>query len=405
MAHFQLCWELGGGLGHAGRLKSIALPLIARGHQVSLVLRDLVLPRRLLVDPGLAGIPLLQAPVWLHRTAGLPREEASLAEILLACGYLDADALAGLCEGWRGLFRQGRPDLVIADYAPTAILAARSLGLPSAAVGPGFTMPPAGQPLPPLRSWEAPQPARLRAGEARLLDSANRVLGAHGAAPLACGAELLLGEHPLLCTWPELDHYGRAGEGPWLGPNLPQPAGGAAAWPGSEGRQVFAYLRRAAPESAEVLGALLRQGCRVLCYMPEVAAGAPAPLDSPRLAWAPGPVFLPEALAGCELVVSHAGEALSAQALLAGRPLLMLPHSAESFLMARRVAQLGAGINALEQPRPRNWEAMVGALLDGPGYRDAAVAFARRYAGFDPRRQAGELADRFEAIAAGTRRT
>ncbi|WP_051933626.1 nucleotide disphospho-sugar-binding domain-containing protein [Massilia sp. BSC265] len=403
MAHFYLCWELGGGLGHAGRLKSIALPLRARGHQVSFVLRDLVLTRRLLADPRLAGVPLLQAPVWLHRTAGLPPEEASLAEILLACGYLEADALAGLCEGWRGLFRQRRPDLVIADYAPTAILAARSLGLPSAAVGPGFTMPPAGQPLPPLRNWEAPQPARLRAGEARLLDSANRVLAAHGAARLARGADLLLGDHPLLCTWPELDHVGRRGGGPWLGPNLPQPAGCLPAWPAGQGRPVFAYLRRGVPETAEALAALLRQGCRVLCYMPEVAAGAPAPLESPLLAWAPGPVSMPEALAGCELVVSHAGEAVVAQSLLAGRPLLMLPHTTESFLMARRVAGLGAGINAMEQPRPRDWEAMVGSLLGRQDYRDAAAAFARRYAEFDPQRQAEELADRFEALAAARR--
>ena len=92
MAHFYLCWELGAGLGHAARLKSIALPLRARGHRVSFVLRDLVQPRRLL---QVCGSDMLQAPVWLHRTAGLPQVQASLAEILLAVGYLDADALAG----------------------------------------------------------------------------------------------------------------------------------------------------------------------------------------------------------------------------------------------------------------------------------------------------------------------
>ena len=395
MAHFYLCWELGGGLGHAGRLKSIALPLRARGHRVSFVLRDLVLTRRLL--QGL-DIPSFQAPVWLHRTVGLPPEQASLAEILLGCGYLDADALAGLCEGWRALLRQGQPDLVIADYAPTAILAARSLRVPSAAIGPGFSMPPQGMPLPPLRSWETQQPGRLQAMESRLLASANSVLGAYGAAPLAVGSELLLGDHPQLCTWPELDHYGREGGGPWLGPNLPPPGTGVPAWPAGEGRRVFAYLRQGIPESADVLQALLRHGCRVLCYMPEVAAGAPAPVDSPRVRFAPGPVALPQALAECELVVSHAGEALVAQALLASRPLLMLPHSAESFLMARRVAQLGAGINAMAQPRPRDWEGMVTGVLAQPACGEAAAAFARRYAGFDPQRQAEELADRFEAM-------
>lgn len=397
MAHFYLCWELGGGLGHAGRLKSIALPLRARGHRVSFVLRDLVLTRRLL--QGL-DIPTLQAPVWLHRTAGLPPDQASLAEILLACGYLDADALAGLCEGWRALFVQGRPDLVIADYAPTAVLAARSLGLPSAALGSGFNMPPAGEPLPPLRGWEAPQTARLRATEARLLDGANSVLAAHGAAPLSCAAGLLLGEHPFLCTWPELDHYGRSGGGPWLGPNLPPPATGRAGFPPGEGPRVFAYLRRAVPESAEVLQALVRQGCRVLCYMPDVAGGAPAPVDSRQVTYAPAPVALPDALAQCELVVSHAGEALVAQALLAGRPLLMLPHAAESFLMARRVAQMGAGINAMATPRPRDWDGMLAHLLGEPAWAEAAAGFARRHAGYDPGQQAEALADRFEALAA-----
>lgn len=396
MAHFYLCWELGAGLGHAARLKSLALPLRARGHRVSLVLRDLVQPRRLLADSALA---LLQAPVWLHRTAGLPAVQTSLAEILLAVGYLDADALAGLCEGWRGLLRQGQADLVIADYAPTALLAARSLGIPGVAVGTGFQVPPAGQPLPPLVLNEAdpPSPARLRAAEARVLDSANRVLSLHGAPPLAHACALLRGDDALLCTWPELDHYARGGDGPWLGPNLAPPAGGEAAWPAGTGPRVFAYLRAGHPGSREALEALVRQGCRVLCYMPEVAGGAPAPVASPQLAFARAPVSMASALDGCELVACHAGEATTTQALLAGRPLLMLPVSAESFLMARRVAQIKAGINA--PAGPRDWDGCVRALLDAPRYREAAGAFARRYAGFDGARQAEALADRLEALA------
>lgn len=395
MAHFYLCWELGAGLGHAARLKSIALPLRARGHRVSFVLRDLVQPRRLL---QVCGSDMLQAPVWLHRTAGLPQVQASLAEILLAVGYLDADALAGLCEGWRGLFRQGRPDLVIADYAPTALLAARSLGVRSAAVGTGFQLPPAARPLPPLWPGEAepPSASRLRTTEARVLESANRVLAMHGAPPLAHACELLRGDEALLCTWPELDHYGREDGGPWLGPNLAPPLDGDVAWPEGSGPRVFAYLRASQAGSREALAALLRQGCRVLCYMPEVASGAPAPIQNPLLRFAPAPVSMHAALAACELVACHAGEATTAQALLAGRPLLMLPVSAESYLMARRVAQIGAGINAMAGPQ--EWDGFVRDLLQAPGYRDAAGAFARRHAGFDATRQAEALTDRFEEM-------
>nr|WP_307732784.1 nucleotide disphospho-sugar-binding domain-containing protein [Massilia agri] len=104
---------------------------------------------------------------------------------------------------------------------------------------------------------------------------------------------------------------------------------------------------------------------------------------------------MPAALATCELVVCHAGEATTAQALLAGRPLLMLPVSAESYLMARRVAEIGAGINA---SGPQDWDGFVRDLLQAPGYRDAAGAFARRHAGFDAARRAEALADRFEEM-------
>ena len=398
MAHFTFCWELGGGLGHAGRIRSLALPLIARGHRVSLVLRDLVLTRKLLAE---LGLPAFQAPVWLHRTSGLPPEPASLAEILLGCGYLDADALAGLVDGWRALFGALRPDLVIADYAPSALLAARSMGLRGAAVGPGFSMPPADAPLPQLALHGEVAPARLAAGEQRLLVSANAVLAAHGAAPIAQGADLLLGEHPMLCTWPELDHYGRGGPGPWLGPNLPQDGGIAPDWPEGGGARAFAYLPLGAEQDGDCLAALLRQGCRVLCYAPSVAAGKAPPLSAPALRYARAPVALEQAFAGCQLFVGQAGEASVTRALLAGVPALLMPHSAESFMLARRVRQLGAGINLAEMSSPRDWDGMARELLDDARYRTAARAFSARYAHYRPDEQARMLAARFEALAAG----
>ena len=68
--------------------------------------------------------------------------------------------------------------------------------------------------------------------------------------------------------------------------------------------------------------------------------------------------------------------------------------------MARRVAQLGAGINAMGRARPHDWDALLAALLEEEPYRAAAAAFARRYADFSPERQAEDLADRFEAMVA-----
>ena len=117
MASFLLGWEYGGGLGHAARLLPLAQGLLAQGHRVTLMLRDLALTDGLLRDSGLER---LQTPLWLHKTQGVPDPQASIAEILLATGYLRANDLAGPVQGWRGARRRTRGAGVVWGYAPTA---------------------------------------------------------------------------------------------------------------------------------------------------------------------------------------------------------------------------------------------------------------------------------------------
>jgi UDP:flavonoid glycosyltransferase YjiC (YdhE family) len=399
MANIVFCWELGAALGHAGRLKALAQPLRARGHNVSFVLRDLVHTRRLLAEgssPG--GIPVYQAPLWLHRVEGLPPGEASLADILLACGWLDADAMAGLVDGWRNLLSALHADVVVGDYAPAALLAARSLGIASSAVGAGFQIPPAG-PLPPLRDWEVVPQARMAATEARVLATANAVLARHGATPYVRAADLLRGDVPLLCTWPELDPWDRAGaDERWFGSTIGGAGAGVPAWPDGDGPRVFAYLSGPHPEHGAMLEALARAGCRTLCYLPDVAAGAAPPFAHPLIAWAAGPVALDKALRESAFAICHAGESTVSQSLLAGVPLLMLPRTAESFLTARRVRRLGAGINVNEMARPLDWDAVVGRMLEERDFRVAAQAFARRHADAAADRQAETIAGVLEGL-------
>lgn len=520
MAHFHLCWELGGGLGHVGRLKIIAEALLARGHRVSLGLRDLVQSHAVL-----AGIdaPQLQAPVWLHQVEGMPANHGSLAEILLSTGYLEAGALAGLVAGWRAMFRQLAPDVVVGDYAPTAMLAARSLGLPCASVGSAFAMPPPGCPLPCLRPWEAIPPQRLAAAEARVLQVANAVLSLHRARHFACAAELLLGDLPLLTSWPELDPYGRpapsasrpasatapdagaapahssaspvppsaapqaasaaptlaapaappaaqaapaapggvpstrvvqasslrpstirlasgragtaspapvpasvpsaapavavpqtplpaaTGGGPegavpggnpdWYGPAFLSGNGEPPAWPPGDGPKVLAYLKTGHAAHGEVLAALAQEGCRVLCFLPEVAGGKAPPVRAPNLAYAPRPLALRAALAEAQLCVTHAGEATLAQSMLAGVPVLMLPMQLEQFLVGQGVANAGIGLNTAMLAQPVDWRRVVRHMLATPAYGQAAAAFARSRQSYTAEAMAGRVALALETLA------
>ncbi|RZI79288.1 MAG: hypothetical protein EOP38_25775 [Rubrivivax sp.] len=401
MARFLLSWEFGGGLGHAGRLKPLSQELMRRGHEVDLMLRELVHTHALLQD---LKVRTLQAPVWMHRTVGLPEPQASLAEILLANGYFGIDALNALVKGWKGVLELTRPDVMVADYAPTAYLAARILGIPTAVVGIGFYLPPDTAPMPLFRDWEPIPKGRIEHSEGEVLRTVNAVLALHGAAPVERLATLLRGERPLLCTWPELDHYRRGAlpEGQrYHGPTFLPSGGQAPTWPEGDGPRVFAYLRSAHPDHAAVLQALDQLGYRTLCYLPEVAGGKPAPVVSPRIHYASGPVHLGQAFKSCDLVICHAGEATLAQSLLAGVPVMLLPTQAEQFLMARRVEETGAGINVAQRPRPTDFKALIHQMVTRPEHAQAARVIADRYQDFTHEGQTEDLVDQFESLLKG----
>ena len=399
MKHIHFAWELGGGLGHAGRLKLLAEEAVQRGHRVTMSLRDLVHTDNVLHD---IQVPRFQAPVWLHQVHGVPSPQVSLAEVLLTCGYLNANALQGLYVGWRSLFTSLQPDLLVADYAPTAVLAARSLGIHSAAIGIGFSIPPDVSPLPSMRDWEAVAHGRIEAADKQMLGSINSVLQSTGGAPLQRAAQALQGDTTLLLTWPELDHYGRDAlpEGQrWWGPSMLPHAGLAPVWPQVDsGSKVFAYLKTEHPDHVAVLQALVKNGCRTLCYLPSVASGKPAPVVSPLIHYAKAPVNLAAALSECDLCICHAGEGTIAPALLAGVPVLLLPTQAEQFLISRRVAATGAGINAAQLRRPSNYIAVIASMLGNSPCRAAAQAFAVKHADFTVAGQTQALVDEFERL-------
>lgn len=397
MAAIALAWELGGGLGHAGRLLPLARELARRGHRPAMILRDLVHTRSLL---RAERFPRLQAPLWQHRTVGTPPRPASLAEILLTVGYIDANALDGLVVGWRDQFKTLGTELVVADYAPTAQLAARSLGIASVAVGAPFWIPPAGRPIPVIRPLAPERARQAEASERRMLDTTNRVLALHDAPPLAHAADLFAGDRSLVCGWPDVDHYQRGSLPPgerWYGPTMLPSTGQPPAWPEGSGPRVFAYLKSGHDDQAEVLAALARLGCPTIGYLPDVANGAPAPVASASIRYAPGPLDLARTFADASLCICHAGGGTLFQALLAGVPVLLLPMHGEQSLLAQQVERTGAGVNAESRPRPIDYAALIATLAaDGP-HRQAARAFAERHRAFSIGQQTTELVDAIEA--------
>src|SRR5260221_13195072 len=147
MSRILSSWDLGETLGHTTNFLPVAASLRWGGHEIVAALREL--PRSDIL--GKHGITLFQAPLWQGPPHGLPNPPLSFAEILFHFGYLDGAGLVGMLRGWRSLLRLFAPDLMIADHAPTALVAARTLSVPSATFGHGFFLPPSVSPMPNLR--------------------------------------------------------------------------------------------------------------------------------------------------------------------------------------------------------------------------------------------------------------
>lgn len=395
MAHFLLAWELGANLGHATRLRSIALALKARGHRVTFAVRDVAGTREHL-GPDIGNT--LQAPLYL----GSPVPVAwSMADVLMSCGFGNSRTLGSLVAAWRSTITLLGCDALVADHAPTALLAARIHGLPALHVGHGFSVPPCVEPLPVFRDWATVPPGHAAQANALALASINGVLAAAGSPPMHRLCDLFYPEQTVLCTWPELDHYAGLGRSAHdlQGPDCDFAPGVAPDWPRAGGTRVFAYLRGAHPEHADVLRALDALGCATECFIPDAPAhGAELP-TSARIHYSTDPVDLRDALADCALVICHAGHATVAQALRAGVPCLLLPLQAEQFLLARQVERTGAAVNAASLARPLDYAALIEQMARPHGpHSSAARALANRYRDFDPTALAAQIAEQAERL-------
>lgn len=378
MRRVLIAWELGGNWGHLGRDLPLALALAHGGYEVHLAVRDVRLGAALLTPHGL---PFVQAPLPEGEST-LRRRPENYAGVLWACGYGDRGQLFDLLDQWLHLFDTLQPDVVIADFAPGAMLAARVGGLPLAVIGLGFEVPPPLRPLPPIRPWRAVAPAALVAVEDAQLATLNEVLAQRRLPPLGAVHEIFPRAATALTTFPELDHHlGLRPEGNFVGPVYSTPPDAVAPmWPPRPGPRLLAYLSPETRGLRAVLAALRAKGTVIACVPgagPAHPGGGPGAHGGSAHSRA---LQLDALLPRADMVITNGSLATSTRALLAGIPVLAVPNVAEQHLGAMRIAELGAGLIVDRRRTERDVGARLSELM-APRYRDAARLFAGRYAG------------------------
>lgn len=391
-----LAWELGSNLGHLSRLLPLALRLEKRGHQVMVAAEDVGLATEVLAP---SGIRFVQSPGIIGKLHGRA-QPVSFADLLLMQGWDRPTVLWGLVQAWGNVLQLFRPSAVVLDYAPTALLAARILGLPAALLGTGFELPPLDTPLPAFPGFAGIAAEAAAAADARALENANYVLEAYGVPRMAALRDLFRTEVRWLTTFAELDQYGpRLGE-TYVGPIGSLDRGAVVQWPDGFAQRVLAYLRPGTPALPELLRALAAQGeAAVICAAPGVPADSAEHLSRPGFQFLRKPVSLPALLPQASVFVSYGPAASVAQSLLCGVPQLIVPPHVEAQLTAARVQGMGSGIAIHGGATEPEIGSALKRVVQDPGYKTRALEFADRYRGFDLAAAADRMASEVEVLA------
>jgi hypothetical protein len=395
VARIAFAWELGGEFGHAMACAALARQLRTRGHAIAFMFREL---HQLAFLPDTSDFDVFQAPVSVSEGHGVPIP-ASFPDILVGCGYDSGRHLTGLLGGWLALFQRWKPDLVLSDFSPTALLAARLMGLRRVSYGNGFSIPPLLSPLPPFRFDEPVDPQRIAQSDARALASANAALASFGGAPMAHLAQQFETDDDFLATFPELDSYGNRPAAGYWGPRFSVDAGAEVRWPDGSGRRVLVYLKKGLPALDALIAALAQGPHRVAAFIPELEPERRARLAGPGRIVSEQPMRLAPLLPECDLFVSQGGN-VSVGTLMSGVPQMVFPSQYEQYLTARRLEQIGAGIMLPPDSPPGTVGDSLERALGDPRYAAAAKAFARRYPQYSASEQQRRIAVRIEEILA-----
>jgi len=362
-------WEIGARHGHVGPMLPLAARLAERGYRVDAYLRD---PQAASIFSGAGAVQIHPAPRWVG-----PQQLAeglNYAEILVNFGFHSADALSQLVDAWRERIAQA--DLLVSNVAPAALIAARTLGVSALEISQGFHVPPPGFPSPPFRDWEPAPRARLTASDSRVLQAINSVLARYGVDTLSTLGDLFAGR-TLLQTYPELEMYPERGLAEYFG-IVPVVGGPRLEWPAGRPR-TLAYVYADYKHLDALLDALARSNGAGIVVCTGLDAARREAHASERLVVSDGLVDFQGMAESADIVVCHGSHQTTAEALLVGKPLLLLPTQLEQFLTTRRVIRYGAALGILQEAVQPDFSAALATLSQDERFAEHARDFAARY--------------------------
>ena len=387
-----IAWEMGAGMGHIVPLARIAEALKGRGMEMcSAYLCQL--ENAHILAPHMAG-PIRQAPAispTLQQPGTVQGDFVTFADFLGDSGYASAETIARQIGLWRRIFEEDRPDLVLADFSPAALTAARSMGIGTVASGAPYCLPPADAPEFPVLANRS-LPARYR--EAELLDIMNNVLASYNAESLTAFPQIFDADVACVSSLRVLDYYNEKRTVPIL-PPLQRTVPPAT----KPGQEIVVFTSTPGPLDDPLWEALVQLDAPVLLLASGLDEDVKAKLARPHITLQQGLLAPAELAARCRVLVNNGNHGTLCLAVRAALPQVCLPLHGEQASNCVGLAARGAAIVVPKKDRTAGDIANAVREAHASQFLTArARALAAEYAPLMAGDPAQDIADQIEAV-------
>lgn len=261
---------------------------------------------------------------------------ATWGEFMGDIGFRDPTFLATQIGWWRETMRTRRISLVVADYAPCALLAARSWGIPCVGIGTGYGLPP-----PSLKQFPIllPEYETKLYDEREMVDAVNQAGGPLGVPHIEHLPQVYQCDEQLHRSFPMLDPY-------WehrTAAPVP-PVADFAKSVAQDGDEVFIYFSTTERDCAPLMDAIAALDTPARMFMPNIDDALAARLSAAGVIIERQPVAVDDIARRTRLLLNGGQHGIISLGLAAGLPQVCFPQHLEQLYSARQVEGANAGV-------------------------------------------------------------
>jgi len=379
MAKILFTWEFGLGAGHISPYLTLIKKLEQEGHQVFFAVKCLSKAHQLFKD---TNVTYIQAPTGIAPESLHIGQVLNYPQILHNGGYADVKRLTGLIKAWRNLFDLIKPDLLVCDYSPTALLAAKENTFKRLRIGTGFYTPTDITPNLGFATLigQKQNQGELTKIEDNILKTINQALIVNKLKPLSTINEMHKADACLFRTFPELDHYPDRENGNYVG-ICESPPGLKPNWPNGSGPKIFIYTKPF-PNLPKFFEYLEVKKYPCLIYPDGLPTELIKHFSSKTLKFVDKPLDMKMIGKTADLGICNGNHGTVSELLLSGTPILTLPLHIEQYIVSLNIEKLGAGLSVPDL-RADSMSLKLDQIIQQDKFSDAAKSFSNKYDDFN----------------------